>query len=186
MGDWKLIIHGRAGEGAKSAAHLIADAAMHEGKHIHAFPEYGAERGGAPVKAFVKISDKPIRDYSPIMHPQVIIVINDTLMKYVQTENTEDCILIVNTTKSLDKIRSMTEFQGKIYIIDATSIAFENIKANKPNTVLVGSFIKLTRAIKIETVNDMVKAMFLKKLGEEKTNANIKALQEGYDKVSAS
>jgi len=105
-------------------------------------------------------------------------------MLHVQTENTENCILIVNTTKSVDEIKSKTEFKGKIYTIDATSIAFERIGKNKPNTVLVGSFIKLTNAIKIETVNDMIKDLFLKKLGEEKTNANIQAVQEGFDKVN--
>jgi pyruvate ferredoxin oxidoreductase gamma subunit len=185
MTECKIIIHGRAGEGAKSAVHLIAESAMHEGKHMQAFPEYGAERGGAPMKAFARISDKPIKTHQPIQNPDVIIVINDTLLCHIITENTKGCILIVNTTRPPEEIRGFSGgFQGKIYTLDATSIALQHIGKNKPNTVLIGAFIKLTDAIKMETMEGMIRELFLKKLGEEKTNANIAALKEGADKVN--
>ncbi len=185
MTESKIIIHGRAGEGAKSAVHLIAESAMHEGKYMQAFPEYGAERGGAPMKAFARISDTLIKTHQPIQNPNVIIVINDTLLCYIITENTKDCILIVNTTRSPEEIKENAgAFEGKIYTLDATSIALTHIGKNKPNTVLIGAFIKLTDAIKMETMEEMIKGLFLQKLGEEKTNANIAALKEGADKVN--
>lgn len=185
MSEWKIIVHGRAGEGAKSSVHLIAESAMIEGKCMQAFPEYGAERGGAPMKAFARISDSPIKTHQPIQEPDVIIVINDTLLCHIRTENTKDCILIVNTTKSMDEVRGLSEgFQGRIHTIDATSIALDHIGKNKPNTVLIGAFIKLTNAIKMQTMEDTIKDLFLNKLGEEKTKANIDALREGADKVN--
>ncbi len=185
MTYWKIIVHGRAGEGAKSSVHLIAESAMDEGKHMQAFPEYGAERGGAPMKAFARISEEPIKNHQPIQNPNVIIVINDTLLKYVQAESQEECILIVNTVKTPDEIKELSGFKGKIHVVDATSIALEHIKANKPNTVLLGAFIKLTGALNMKTMEERIKTLFLRKLGEEKTNANLTSLHEGADKVSA-
>ena len=110
----EIRIHGRGGQGAKTASQFIAEAALGEGKNIQAFPEYGPERAGAPMKAYTRISDKQITTYAPVVNPDVVIVIDPTLVKSANvTEGlTDDGILIVNTPKSAEELKKETGFKG--------------------------------------------------------------------------
>lgn len=181
----EIRIHARAGQGAKSAAQFIAEAAMEKGKFVQAFPEYGAERMGAPMKSYVRISDSRIRDYSPVLNPDVVMVIDPYFIEQIDVAEgmKENGILIVNTNKNPAEIKNLTEFKGKIFTLDATKIAFEAIKANKPNTPLLGALVKATNIVKLEEINKKIKDYFLKKLGEEKTNANINAVVRGFNEA---
>ncbi len=181
----EIRIHGRGGQGAKTASQFIAEAALGEGKNIQAFPEYGPERAGAPMKAYDRISDKPITTYAPVVNPDVVIVIDPTLIESANvTEGlTEDGILIVNTPKSYKEIRKETGFKGKIHTVDATKIAIGTVGRNWPNTPMLGAFVKLTKVIPIDAVKDSIKHKFLKKLGEEKTDATIKGVELAYEAV---
>ncbi len=120
----ELKFFGRAGQGGKTAAELIADAALDEGKFIQAFPEYGPEREGAPVKAFVRIDDKKIRIHCHAKSPDMAIVIDPTLLHCLDViEGLKDeGILVVNTPKSPKDIREFTKFKGKIWTVDGTKI----------------------------------------------------------------
>lgn len=183
----EIRIHGRAGQGAKSAAQFIAEAAMDKGKYVQAFPEYGAERMGAPMKAYVRISDNKIRDYSPVLNPDVVMVIDPYFVEQIDVAEglKEKGILIVNTNKGPSEVKHLTNFRGKIFTLDATKIALETIKANKPNTPLLGALIKATSIVKLEDINGKIKDYFLKKLGEEKTNANIAAVMRGFNEAKS-
>jgi len=175
--------HGRGGQGAKTASQFLGEAALDIGKYIQAFPEYGPERAGAPMKAFTRISDEPIYVHSSVKNPDVVIVIDPTLLSAVNvTEGMEDGgILLVNTDKSPADIRKETGFvHGKVGTVDATKIALETLKIPMPNMPMLGAFLKVNSIVSIDEVSGIVKAKFIKKLGEEKTRANIEGIKRAY------
>ena len=182
---YEVRIHGRGGQGAKTASQFIAEAALGEGKQIQAFPEYGPERAGAPVKAYARISDKPITTYAPVVNPDLVMVIDPTLKVSIEvTEGlTKEGILVVNTPKSSEEMKEQTGFEGKIYTVDATKISLDTVGKNLPNTPMLGAFVKISKVIPIDAVKNSVKNKFLKKLGEEKTNATIKGVELAYEAI---
>ena len=178
--------HGRGGQGAKTASQFLGEAALDIGKYIQAFPEYGPERAGAPMKAFTRISDNPIYVHSSVTNPDVVIVIDPTLLGVVNvTEGLEDeGILLVNTEKSPSDIRKETNFKhGKVGTVDATKIALETLKIPMPNMPMLGAFLKVNTIVSIDEVSEIVKAKFIKKLGEEKTKANIEGIKRAYSEL---
>ena len=105
--------HGRGGQGAKTAAFLLAEAAMDDGKYIQGFPEYGPERAGAPMKSYTRISDRPILQHDGVSDPDVVVVLDPSLVGLINvTEGLkQDGILIVNTGKRHD--RSASPFRAE-------------------------------------------------------------------------
>ena len=184
---FEVRIHGRGGQGGKTAAQFIAESGMDEGKFVQAFPEYGPERSGAPVTAYARISDEKIRLYQPVHHPDIVLVIDETLIGPIDvTEGmTEKGILVVNTSKTPAEIRKQTCFNGKVFTVDATKISIDATGVNKPNVPILGAMIKAAPVIKIESVENKIKQKFLKKLGEEKTQATVNAIRRSYDEVTS-
>jgi len=182
---FEVRIHGRGGQGGKTAAQFIAEAAMGKGKEIQAFPEYGPERTGAPVNAYVRIADKKIRVYHSVKNPDAVLVIDPTLMEIMDVTAGlgEDGVLIVNTNKAPGQIREQTGFKGKIYTVDATKISIDATGVNKPNVPIIGALIKATEVIPVDSVTDVIKAKFLKKLGEEKTKATMDQVTQAYNQA---
>ncbi len=97
--------HGRGGQGAKTAALLLADVAFSTGKYVQGFPEYGPERMGAPITAYNRISDSEIRVHSNIYEPQFVVVVDETLLEAVDVTKglKKDGAIIVNTSKPKDQ-----------------------------------------------------------------------------------
>ena len=184
----KIRFNGRGGQGAKTAAQLLVGTAIQKGKYIQAFPEYGPEIRGAPVKAFAKIDDKPIVSREPIDNPDVVVVIDATLL---ESENIckgldeKKGILIINTPKSGEEIRKETGgFGGKIYTVNASHITMELLGINLPNTPMLGALLKITNIVDIKVLEGVIKSKFEKKIGEKKTQLNIDAIQRAYDEVN--
>ena len=178
--------HGRGGQGAKTAAQFLAEAALEQGKYIQSFPEYGPERAGAPIRAYNRISDKKIDIHSPVQNPKVVAVIDPTLIEAIDvTEGLDDNgVLIVNTSESVDAIRKKTNFKkGKVAVCDATQISIDTLGIPMPNTPILGALLKATGMVPVEAVEEEIKKKFLKKIGEEKTNANLKAVRRAYEEV---
>lgn len=179
--------HSRAGQGAKSAAQLVAEAVLEGGKYAQAFPEYGAERSGAPMRAFNRISEGRIRVHHSVENPDVVVVIDDTLLSPgIVAGLKEDGVLIVNTKHSIDFVRKKTNFNGRVCVINATDIALEEIKRGVPNTVMLGTLARVTGLIDLQVVEKKIREMFERKLPEEMIQANIKALRRGYEEVQCS
>lgn len=179
-------IHGRGGQGAKTASELLVETALGKGKYIQSFPEYGPERAGAPMRAFARISDQPIHIHSGITNPSIVAVIDPTLLDSIDvTEGlNEDGILLVNTDLSPKEIRKKTNFnKGKVCTVDATKIALETIGLPLPNTSILGALIKITGLIKLEDMEGKIKEKFLKKIGEKKTQGNIDSVKRAYNEV---
>jgi pyruvate ferredoxin oxidoreductase gamma subunit len=178
--------HGRGGQGAKTAAQFLAEAALDLGKSIQAFPEYGPERAGAPIRTFTRISDSAINIHSPVSNPEIVVVIDPTLLETVDvTEGLgDDGILVVNTPEGPSAIRKKTGFKkGKVATCDATKISLDTLGIPMPNTPMIGALLKVNPVVPVETLEEKVRHKFLKKIGEEKTNANIKAIRRAYEEV---
>lgn len=178
----EIRFHGRGGQGAKTAAQLLAEAALNEGRQVQAFPEYGPERTGAPVRVYARISKTPIKSYAPVTNPDIVIVIDSTLLKTVDvTEGlSKDSILIINTTKPPEEMKEITKFNGRIFTFDATSLSLKYLNRDIPNTPMLGAVVKLTKIIKLKTLTKMISLHFLKKLGAQNTQLNIKMVEEAY------
>ncbi len=177
--------HGRAGQGAKSAAQMLAESALEQGKYVQAFPEYGAERTGAPMKAYNRIGDQPVLVRAVIEEPDIVIVIDDTLLSpdIVKGLDEKEGILLVNTVRSFEWIRKRTGFKGKVCKVPATDIALQEIGRGVPNTVMLGALVKITGVVPLEAIEKRIEKMFLTKFGEEVVEKNKKALRRGFEEV---
>jgi pyruvate ferredoxin oxidoreductase gamma subunit len=182
---FEVRIHGRGGQGAKTASQFIVEAALDKGKFIQSFPEYGPERAGAPMKAFARISDKPIRSFAPVVSPDVVMVIDPTLLDSVNVADglNKDGTLIVNSANPPSWVKEKTKFAGTCMTVDATKIAVESVGKNLPNTPMIGALIKATNCITLEAIEDSIRKKFLKKLGEEKTAATVKSVERAFNEV---
>ena len=177
--------HGRGGQGAKTAAQFLAEAAMDAGSFIQAFPEYGPERAGAPMRAFTRISDKPITLHCGVEAPEVVVVIDPTLLAVPATTEglTKDAVFIANTSDSPGELKKRLKLEGKVATVDATKIALDTIGIPMPNTPMLGALVKVTGLVSLDKVKDKITAKFGKKIGPEKTQANIKAVERAYQEV---
>ena len=181
--------HGRGGQGAKTASLLLADAAFNTGKDIQGFPEYGPERMGAPITAYNRISDTPIRIHSNVYNPDFVIVVDDSLIGTVDIAKgiKDNGAILVNTEKSVDEIRKLLNgFNGKIYTIDASKISMECLKANFPNTSLLAAIVKISNIMTkdelLENMEESFKHKFVRK--PEVIEPNMNALKRAYDEVT--
>jgi len=178
--------HGRGGQGAKTAAQFLAEAAMELGKHIQAFPEYGPERAGAPIRAYTRISNNRINIHSGVTNPDIVVVVDPTLLDTIDvTEGLgEDGILVVNSSEPVEYIRNKTKLKkGKVAVCDATKISLETIGISMPNTPMLGALLKAQPIVSMEALETEVRKKFTKKIGQEKTDANIKSLKRAFEET---
>lgn len=176
----------RGGQGAKVAAEIIAQAANGEGKFVQAFPYFGPERSGAPTKTFVRISEAEIRNHEPITDPDAVLVLDETLLGVEDVINNldENESLIINTAKNSEEIKKMLpKFKGVVHTIDASGLSMKIIGQPRPNTVILGKFVQVTEAVKIQSVIEEFRKIFTGKIGEEATEKNVRAIQESYDAI---
>ena len=180
----EIRFHGRGGQGAKTAAQLLAEAALLQGKQVQAFPEYGPERMGAPVRCFVRIADKPITTYAPVTNPDMVVVIDVTLLSTINVAEglDNDGLLVINSSKDPETIRKeVSGFEGKIVTIDGTGLSRKYLGKNIPNVALLSALVKATGIVEISEIKKVITNHFLAKLGKEKTEANIKMSEEAYN-----
>jgi pyruvate ferredoxin oxidoreductase gamma subunit len=181
--------HGRGGQGAKTAALLLADAALASGKYVQAFPEYGPERMGAPVASFNRIAGKPILLHSGVTSPHVVIVLDPTLVDSVDvTEGVpSDGIIIVNTEKTPADIKKALGITGsiKVFTVDASKISTETIGRDIPNTPMLGALVKATGMLDFKEMLDDTRKKLEKKFRSkpEVIEGNIKAIERAYNEV---
>ena len=183
---WEIRWHGRGGQGAVTAATVLARAAMYSGfKGTQAFPFFGAERRGAPVKAFTRISKSPILVHSQIYNPDVIVVLDATLIGIsdVLEGAKENAFLIVNTSKKPNEMK--VEGDLRVFAVDATSIAlkYKLVIAGQPvvNTSILGAFSKATGLVDMKNIGKAI----LEGWKGDAAKKNLEAAEEAYKKVSS-
>ena len=186
----EIIFHGRGGQGAKVAAEIIAQAAHKEGKFVQAFPSFGPERSGAPTKTFVRISDSEIRTHEPVTDPDVVVVLDETILdsEKVAVNLDKNEFLIINSKKSESEIRdkiaqNKENYEGKIYPIDANEISMEIIGQLRPNTVILGKLIQVTELARLDSITEEFRKIFEAKIGKEITEKNVRAIEKAYDTI---
>ncbi len=180
--------HGRGGQGAKTAALLLGDAAMSLGKYIQAFPEYGPERMGAPVASFNRISSEPITIHYGITEPDIVLVLDPTLIGTIDVTKglPENGIIIVNTPGSASEVRTMTKFKtGKIFAVDASKISKETIGKDIPNTPMLGALIKASGLLDFDHMMEDLKKKLSKKFASkpEVIEGNLNAVKRSFEEV---
>jgi pyruvate ferredoxin oxidoreductase gamma subunit len=180
--------HGRGGQGAKTAALLLGEALLATGKYMQAFPEYGAERMGAPIQAFNRISDRPISLHCHVTQPDVVVVIDPTLLEAADvTEGLGPAgKLLVNTTVTPTQVRAELGIEGRhVYTVDASGIALATIKRNIPNTPMLGALAKVSGVIDLESlIEDSHKRLEKKfRAKPEVIEGNLEAMRRGYQEV---
>jgi len=172
--------HGRGGQGAVTSVELLALAAIEEGKYAQGFPSFGPERRGAPVMAYNRIDSKPIKIRSGIYEPDVVVVLDPSLMGLVNVIEglKANGLLIVNTAKTAAAIREQLKYKGKLATVDATHIAREELGLPIANTTMIGAVLKATKALEFESLTAPIEERFGKIAFKNKN-----ALKRAYDEV---
>ena len=145
--------HGRGGQGAKTAALLLADVAFQAGKQVQGFPEYGPERMGAPITAYDRISDQEIRVHSNIYEPDFVAVVDDTLLHTVDVTAglKEDGGILVNTVRPKEEILPLLKgYPGKIYLLDVRKVCMATLGRYFPNTPMLAAVVKISGVMETE------------------------------------
>ena len=179
--------HARAGQGAVPAAKLVAETALAADQYLQAMPEYGPERMGAPIKAFTRISSAPIEIHCNIENPDVVIVLDDSLLDIVDVAEglVEGGVIIVNTCTPPAQVRAALDIpaSAKVACVDASGIALDTIKRDIPNTPMVGALIKVAGVIDIDGFKGLLAKNLSKKFGQEMIDANFAAVDRAFKEV---
>lgn len=182
--------HGRGGQGAKTAALLLADVAFKTGKNVQGFPEYGPERMGAPITAYNRISSDEIRVHSNIYHPDYVVVVDETLLHTVDVTAglKEQGAIVVNTPKSPQEIApQLNGYKGKVYTVDARKISVETLGKNFPNSPMLAAIVAVSKVMDKDTFIREMKNSYQHKFAKkpEVIDGNMRALEVAYDTVIA-
>jgi len=178
--------HGRGGQGTVTAAKIFAETAMSGGKYVQAFPEYGPERMGAPLRAYNRVSEKPLTLHCQVTNPKIVAVVDPTLLGSVDvTEGTpSDAIFVINTADDSKKVRETYGItHGAVFTVDATRIALETLGRPIPNTPMLGALAKVTNTISKDHLIEDTKTNLAKKLSAEVVQKNIEAICRAYEEV---
>ena len=174
--------HGRGGQGAKTAALLLADVAFKTGKYVQGFPEYGPERMGAPITAYNRISESPITIHSNIYDPDFVAVVDDSLLEAIDVTHglkTQGAI-VVNTQRSKEEIvAKLHGYEGKVVTLDARKISVEALGRYYPNSPMLAAMVAVSGVMEKETFLKEMKASFEHKFAKkpEVIEGNMKALE---------
>ena len=179
--------HGRGGQGTVTAAKVLADACLSGGRHVQAFPEYGPERAGAPLKAYNRISSKELRMHCPVLNPRIVSVADSTLIDSINVAEgaKDDAMFVVNTAKEPQEIRAKLNASSgqKVFTVDASKIALDCIGRALPNAPMLGAICKITGLVTLEHLLEDVRKSFGKKFSQKIIDGNLEATRRGYEEV---
>ena len=180
--------HGRGGQGAKTAALLLADAAFKTGQYVQGFPEYGPERMGAPITAYNRISKDVIRVHSNIYTPDLVVVVDETLLHSVDVTAglKEDGAIIINTSMSKEEVLPLLNgYQGNVYTVDARTISMETLGKNFPNSPMLAAAVAVSGVMPREAFFKEMQESYHHKFAKkpEVIEGNMKALKKAFDVI---
>jgi len=179
--------HGRGGQGTVTAAKVLADACLSGGRHVQAFPEYGPERAGAPLRAYNRVSSKELRMHCPVLNPKIVSVVDATLIDSIDVAEgaTKDALFLVNTLKEPKEIRAQLRAKAsqKVFTVDATKIALDCIGRALPNAPMLGALCKITGLVTLDHLLEDVRKSFGKKFSQKIISGNLEATRRGYEEV---
>lgn len=180
--------HGRGGQGAKTAALLLADVAFKTGKYVQGFPEYGPERMGAPITAYNRISDQEIRVHSNIYDPEYVVVVDETLLESVDVTSglRPDGAIIINTAQPKEAILPYLKgYPGRVYTIDARKVSMATLGKYYPNSPMLASVVAVSKVMEKERFLKEMELSFQHKFAKkpEVIKGNMAALEMAFEEV---
>jgi pyruvate ferredoxin oxidoreductase gamma subunit len=177
--------HGRGGQGVVTANELLAGAAIREGKFIKAFPEFGPERMGAPIKAFFRISDEPIKVHSQVYNPDYVVILDPTLVGHVDLTGglKTGGAVIVNYSEGREKLLEALGDNSEIHVVNATKIALEEVGRPIANTAMLGALVKVSGIVSLDSVLAELQAKFSAKFPNKVIQKNINSVKRAYEEV---
>ncbi len=180
--------HGRGGQGAKSAALMLADAAFMTGKYVQGFPEYGPERMGAPITAYNRISEDVIRVHSNIYEPDYVVVVDETLLESVDVTAglKAEGAIVINTTRTPEEVRPLLKgYAGGVYTIDAREISEKCLGKYFPNSPMLAAIAAISKVMTKEDFFREMEGSYRHKFAKkpEVVEGNLKALRMAYEEV---
>ena len=180
--------HGRGGQGAKTAALLLADAAFNTGKYVQGFPEYGPERMGAPITAYNRISDQRSTVHSNIYFPDYVVVVDETLLSAVDVTAglKKEGAIVINSSKSPAELRPLLKgYEGRVCTIDAGKISEGELGKNFPNTPMLAAIVKVSGVIGEEEFIKDMEGSFKHKFASKPQviEGNMRALKRSLEEV---
>jgi len=183
--DMELCWHGRGGQGVVTANEILAETAIREGKYVKAFPEFGPERMGAPIRAFTRISDEPIKVHSQVYEPDVVIVLDPTLVGKVNITKglKKDSLVLANYPGTSAELAKVLGTSNKCYAVNATKISLEEIGKPMANTSMLGALTKISKIVSYNALEDQMTSKFTGKLPDKVIVKNLAALKRAYEEV---
>lgn len=180
--------HGRGGQGAKTAALLLADVAFKAGKHVQGFPEYGPERMGAPITAYNRISDNVIRVHSNIYDPDFVAVVDETLLESVDVTQglKSEGGIVINTPRPKEEIiPHLKGYSGKIYTIDAHKVSMATLGKYFPNSPMLAAIVAISNVMDKDTFLKEMQTSYEHKFAKkpEVIEGNMNALRMAFEEV---
>lgn len=176
----EIRVHGRGGQGAVTSAELVALAAIDGGKYAQSMPSFGPERRGAPVQAFLRVSDEEIRVRAEVTHPDVVVVLDDSLIDVMDVTGglKDGGLVVINTKRPEKEIREKMRYKGKLASVDALAIALDTLRVPITNTTMIGALLKASAIVSFDLVAKQIEKRFNPKLAERNINALKKASEE--------
>lgn len=180
--------HGRGGQGAKTAALLLADVAFKTGKYVQGFPEYGPERMGAPITAYNRVSDKPLTVHSNIYEPDYVVVVDESLLESIDVTKglKKEGAIVVNTPRSSEEIKPLLRgYEGEVYTLDAREISIKALGKNYPNSPMLAAIVAVSKVMEKEDFLNEMRASFQHKFAKkpEVIDGNMMALELAFEEV---
>jgi pyruvate ferredoxin oxidoreductase gamma subunit len=180
--------HARGGQGAKTAAIFVAEAVLDQGKYGQGFPEYGPERRGAPVRGYTRIADAPIRRHCSIEHPDVVIVLDPTLLESpaagVTAGATEHTIFLVNTGEQPATIaRRIGVDPDRVHTVDATKIALDCFGKSIPNMPMIGALLSVADLMSLDELKTSLEQRFQRKFSPDVLAGNLRAVERAHEEL---
>lgn len=183
--DMEICWHGRGGQGLVTANEILAETAIAAGKYVKAFPEFGPERMGAPIRGFTRISENPIRVHSQVYEPDIVVIMDGTLVGKVDVARgiKKDSVILANYAGSPKELQDALSVDAECHTLDAIKISIEEIGKPMVNTVMLGALIKVRGLVPYDMLEDQITNKFSGKLPDKVIVKNLSALKRGYEEV---
>lgn len=177
--------HGRGGQGAKTAALLLADVAFKTGKYVQGFPEYGPERMGAPITAYNRISSEPITVHSNIYEPDYVVVVDESLLESIDVTKglSKNGAVIINSARSKEELLPMLRgYEGEVYTVNAKEISVRALGKNYPNSPMLAAAVAVSKVMDKDEFLGEMRASFEHKFAKkpEVIDGNMQALEMAF------
>ena len=180
--------HGRGGQGAKTAALLLADVAFKTGKYVQGFPEYGPERMGAPITAYNRISDEPITVHSNSYEPEYVVVVDESLLETIDVTKglKREGAVIINSERSKEELRKhLHGYEGAVYTVNAKQISMRTLGKNYPNSPMLAAAVAVSNVMERKAFLQEMRASFQHKFAKkpEVIDGNMQALKLAFEEA---